>query len=106
MNRDELVDSYETRLSAQARVIRELQDRLRARQQADVATAPQLVPADERDEPPVGSIVLRHGPTGTAYQRLHSTGLWHGTVTDVALTWDRMFDHTRSVLVAYRAEES
>lgn len=40
------------------------------------------------DEPPVGSIVLVHGPTGTAYQRHYSDGLWHGARATIGgMTW-------------------
>lgn len=31
------------------------------------------------EEPTYGSVVLVLGPTGTAYQRFFSDGLWHGT---------------------------
>lgn len=34
-------------------------------------------------EPSLGSIVLLEGPTGTAYQRLFSTGLFHSTTKGI-----------------------
>lgn len=38
-------------------------------------------------EPPHGSVVLTQGPTGTAWQRHYSDGLWHSTTGKVG-TWD------------------
>lgn len=56
-------------------------------------------------EPTPGSIVLAYGPTGTAYQRFHSDGLYHGT-TGKVLTYDQLlmldFDD-RPLLVVYAA---
>lgn len=31
------------------------------------------------NQPPVAAVVLLEGPTGTAWQRLASTGIWHST---------------------------
>ena len=39
-----------------------------------------------RDEPSVSSVVMIHGDSGTAYQRLTSDGLWHST-TGRAVSW-------------------
>ena len=40
-------------------------------------------------EPPACSVVMVHGSTGTAYQRLLSDGLWHST-TGRTVTWDEL----------------
>jgi hypothetical protein len=54
------------------------------------------------NEPPPGSIVMSQGPTGTAWQRLNSTGRWH-SVTGKSTTWakltlgDRQGSRTRIV---------
>lgn len=40
--------------------------------------------------PPWGSVVLRHSPTGTAYQRWYSDGLFHGT-DGLTLTFPELF---------------
>lgn len=39
------------------------------------------------DEPEVGSVIMLHGPSGTAWQRLRSDGLWHSVTGEVA-DWD------------------
>lgn len=39
-------------------------------------------------EPPRGSIVIRDGLSGTAYQRLHSDGRWHPTTGSVVVDWE------------------
>lgn len=43
-------------------------------------------------EPPVGSVVLVEGVTGTAYQRLFSTGRWHSAPVGAAgsLSWEAL----------------
>lgn len=41
---------------------------------------------DDLGEPPSGSVVMVQGRTGTAYQRFHSDGMWHGTTGQV-LPW-------------------
>lgn len=43
-------------------------------------------------ELPRGSVVLVEGPSGTAYQRQHSTGVWH-SATRVA-TWSELQSRT------------
>jgi hypothetical protein len=44
---------------------------------------------DETPEPPRGTVLIAHGLTGTAYQRLYSDGLYHSTIKTV-LSWDRL----------------
>lgn len=44
---------------------------------------PSLTYADPEVEPAHGSVVLAFGPSGTAYQRFFSDGVWHGTQGDV-----------------------
>lgn len=38
-----------------------------------------LASPDGGAEPPHGSVVMVHGPTGTAYQRHFGSGRWHAT---------------------------
>ena len=61
----------------------------------------------EAPEPPCGSVVLLHGPTGTAYQRFHSGGLWYGAGQERGVPWAalcRRGGH-RTPLVIYRAPD-
>lgn len=57
------------------------------------------------DELPNGSIVLLNGPSGTAYQRYFSDGLFHGTSGQV-LTFNELFEiGDRAPLLVYRAPD-
>lgn len=55
------------------------------------------------DEPPLSSVALTNGLTGTAFQRQHD-GLWHrcGGRPAKGKTWERMLQ-MRSLVVVYRA---
>ena len=46
--------------------------------------------ASSATEPAHGSVVLRFGETGTAYQRHFSDGLWYPAGGAVPLTWTRL----------------
>jgi len=52
------------------------------------------------DEPTRGSVVVTEGPTGTAWQRHHSDGLWHST-NGITAKWDRV--ENKEPLVVYAA---
>ena len=41
----------------------------------------------DAEQPPAGSVVLLEGPSGTAYQRLHSSGRWSSTTNSREVTW-------------------
>ena len=53
-------------------------------------------------EPQPGSVVLVEGPTGTAWQRWHRTGLWHKTGGSKPQPWDYLLQQANLVL-AYSA---
>lgn len=55
------------------------------------------------NEPTHGSIVLVHGKTGTAFQRMFSDGLWH-SVTGRVATWPEILVMP-NVVMAYNAPE-
>jgi len=40
-------------------------------------------------EPIEGSVVMAHGKTGTAFQRWHSDGEWHGT-NGLTVSWQNL----------------
>lgn len=42
------------------------------------------------DQPPPGSVVMVNGPTGTAYQRFYSTGLWVRAGNADQYTWTQV----------------
>lgn len=63
-----------------------------------------LVPWLPEEEPLPGSVVLRQGLHGTAFQKFFSDGLWHPTVGTHALTWTQLLTERNLVLV-YDAEE-
>lgn len=48
------------------------------------------------DEPDFGSVVMVNGPTGTAYQRFYSTGLWVRAGSDKQYTWTQVKDGSSS----------
>lgn len=57
------------------------------------------------EEPPEGSVILLHGDTGTAYQRLFSTGMWHPTNGGAAITWAEVWQKGTSVVLIHLAPE-
>lgn len=65
-------------------------------------------------EPPAGSVVLLEGLTGTAYQRLFSTGRWHSVTKGltVSYTWAELAarvtgrDGAKPMLLAYSAPDN
>lgn len=60
------------------------------------------------DEPPAGSIISTNGPTGTAWQRHYSDGLWHST-TGLVLDWAGVVASTYgrplNLVIHYQPEE-
>lgn len=63
--------------------------------------------AAEGYEPPLGSVVLAHGETGTAVQRFHRDGLWHPADDPHRLmTWTELLEWSDGpVIVVYAAPE-
>lgn len=54
-----------------------------------IQAAIEAVIGDVPDEPPMGSVALIYGPTGTAVQRHHLDGRWHDTAGR-NYTWDQV----------------
>ena len=54
-----------------------------------------MEPIEVTEEPPMGSVVLAEGTTGTAWQRFYRDGLWHSTTGRV---------HTWAELVSYEQQ--
>lgn len=61
----------------------------------------------EKSEPPHGSIVMAHGPTGTALQRLHVDGLWYAPKSRRAgMTWVQVLEwSSHPVMIIYTAPQ-
>lgn len=65
----------------------------------------ELQPVSPEDTVPNGSVIMLNGPSGTAYQRYFSTGLFHGTNGQV-LAFNELFEiGDRAPLLVYRAQE-
>lgn len=54
-------------------------------------------------EPPEGSVVLIHGDTGTAYQRLYRTGMWHPTSGAISLDWAELWQKSDQIILIHAA---
>ena len=56
-------------------------------------------------EPPEGSVVMLHSDTGTAYQRLFRTGMWHPTSGATSLYWAELWQKSDKIILIYKAPE-
>ena len=67
---------------------------------------------DQTPEPPAGSVIMRHGWKGTAYQRHFFDGLWYpmasGRRKILALSWTTITSRAKGgeeIFVVYHCEE-
>lgn len=56
-------------------------------------------------EPALGSVVLLHGTTGTAYQRLHKDGLWYSHNTIIGFSYQDLFGIDPTPLLIHKTSE-
>lgn len=62
-----------------------------------------MLDEDQSHEPHPASVVLVNGPTGTAWQRYFSDGLWHSVRGGRGRTWTEMLERQRNMILIFDA---